>query len=403
MLLRETYHISLLSLLVFLPVFLSIGHEGVIGFDRLNGDDIRKWIITIPITIILSLLFVASKINKIHVPKSSFLLLFYLCVSALFVFFGGSNGVDLAAIKVIVLMATFIYLFHGFEYYFNKKLNFVSTWENSENKYILYPLVFILLIVLLSYAFFLNVMVVDPAGNVFKNVHIRGVFITEYIKIYNFNQYFAFVFVPMIASATRLRIFYFFALSIASLYLAFITDNRTAFVLMVALIVYYLIDKMIVDNWRSLFDKVTKILLIVFPVFYLLIMFSYVDADILDIGLLARYNYIQGYFSNLQWYQIILPILNQPRSFSNSMHNETLEIFNATSLLGLVLYYYFILKQVASFSDKYKMQGVSILLVVFVAGTMVENTLHMYLLVAIACIIAFYAVASRSLKEPVKD
>ena len=415
MLLRENYHMALFSLFVFIPIFLSINAENMLLFNRVIGDN-YAWKATIPISIIITLVFLLFNSFKVvkTIPKNSLILLVYLCFSILIVYFSGNNGVDISSIKTAIFMSMFICFFYGFKYYFSKKLSNSFECRHAENRYILYPLILVLLITLLSHFFIKaepyvktveEVEVITKGTSITKGTPITdgSAFLMSNVTIYNFEQYFAFVFMLLLASATRLKFIYFFTMSVASLYLAFVTQNKSAIFMMIALLVYYSMSKAITPNLNDLFYKASKVLLIIFPVLYLLAMLLYVDVNVLDDGLSSRYNYIQEYFSSLQWYQVFLPISEQIRPVFSDMHNEMLEIFNASALLGLIAYYYFIYRQIECFSSRYKIQGISLLLLIFVGGTVTGNTTHMYLLVALTYFLAFYVVASRSIKEPVKS
>jgi hypothetical protein len=410
MLLRQTHHISLFSLFVFIPIFLSINAENALLFNRLVGDN-HAWKATLPISIIITLVFLVFNSFKVvkTIPKNSLIFLVYLCFSILILYFSGNNGLDVSSIKTAIFMSMFICFFYGFKYYFSKKLSNLFEYRHAENKYILYPLILILLITLLSHFFiiaeaYVHVKAAEVTPITESTPITEGsAFLMSNVTIYNFEQYFAFVFMLLLASATRLKFIYFFTMFAASLYLAFATQNRSAIFMMVALLVYYSMSKAITPNLNDLFYKVSKVLLIIFPVLYLLEMLLYVDVNVLDESLNSRYHYIQAYFSSLQWYQVFLPISEQVRPVFSDMHNEMLEIFNASALLGLIGYYYFIYRQIECFSSRYKIQGVSLLLLIFVGGTVTGNTTHMYLLVALTYFLAFYAVASRSIKEPVKS
>lgn len=431
MLLRVTHHISLFSLLVFLPIFLSFTPEGTVVFNRVIGDN-YAWKATVPISIIITLVFLIFKSFKVvkTIPKNSLLFLIYLCLSILILYFNGSNGVDISAIKTAILMSMFICFFYGFKYYFSKKLKNSFECRHAENKYILYPLILVLLISLLSH-FFLkaepyfkvaeDTLITEGTINdngttntdgttntedtlIPENVHITAgsAFLMSNVTIYNFEQYFALLFMLLLASVSRLKFIYFFTMTVASLYLAIVTENKAAIFMMIALFGYYSMSKAITPNLNDLFYKVSKVLMLTFPVLYLLAMLLYMDESVLGESLTPRYHYIQNYFSSLQWYQVFLPISEHVRPVFSDMHNETLEIFNASALLGLIGYYYFIYRQIECFSSRYKIQGVSLLLIIFVGSTVTGNTTHMYLLVALTYFIAFYVVASSSIKEPVK-
>jgi hypothetical protein len=424
MLLRESYHIALFSLFVFMPIFLSIDAENGLAFNRMVSDN-YAWKATIPISIIFTLVFLAFNSFKVvkNISKNSLLFLVYLCFSILVIYFSGNNGVDLSSIKTAIFMSMFICFFYGFKYYFSKKLSHSFEWKHAENRYILYPLILVLLMTLLSHFFIKAVPYgtavgavevitevtsttevtpiteVTPTTEVTSTTEVTPItegsaFLMSDVTIYNFEQYFVFVFILLLASATRLKFAYFFTMSVASLYLALVTQNKSALIMMIALLIYYSISKAITPNLNDLFYKASKVLMIIFPVLYLLAMLLFVDVDILGAGLSSRHNYIQEYFSSLQWYQAFLPISDQVRTIVSDMHNEMLEVFNASALLGLIAYYYFIYRQIKCFSSRYKIQSISLFLLIFVGSTVTGNTTHMYLLVALTYYLAFYVAAS---------
>jgi hypothetical protein len=314
------------------------------------------------------------------------------------------SEVDFSAIKTAVLMTIFICLLYGFKFYFGRILDRSVSLERAENKYILYPLSLILLVTLLS-----NFFIIAQPFQSFQSLKIPlavtpsraatgSAFLTSNITIYNFEQYFAFVFILLLAAAARLKFYYFFIITIASLYLAVETENRSALVMMGLICVYYLIDKITTPVLNDFFYKIVRTLIIIFPILYLVIMYVYVDVNTLDKSLNARYGYIHRYFHQLHWYQMFLPIFDQARQISADMHNEMLEIFNATALPGLIGYYYLIYNQIKNFSSRFKMQSISLLLLIFIGGTMTGNTTHMYLLVILTYFIAFYVVVSHKEK-----
>ena len=433
-LLLKTHSIALFSLLVFSPVFLSISPESSVVFNRIIGDN-YNWVVTVPISIIASLIFLTYNSRKVitTIPKFFLLFLVYLCISILILYFSGNNEVDFSAIKTAVFMAMFVVFFYGFKYYFGKNFDKSISLERAENRYILYPLSLVLLATLLSNFFIiaepynitgLNSEYLKPiqygqpyamqlqTGEPSQISPFAGVpevmtpsvtggsaFLASNITIYNFEQYFALVFILLLSVAARLNFPYLLIITIASFYLALETENRSALVMMSLMCIYYLINKILTPALSGLFYKIVRNLIIIFPVLYLIVMFFFIDINILDRSLYARYSYIQGYFNSVHWYHIFLPISEEARLPTADMHNEVLEIFNATALLGLIGYYYFIYHQIKSFSIRYRMQSISLLLLIFVGATMTGNTTHMYLLAIFTYLIAFYVMASRKEKK----
>ena len=96
---------------------------------------------------------------------------------------------------------------------------------------------------------------------------------------------------------------------------------------------------------------------------------------------------------------MVLPFLSPNRSVTSSIHNELLEIFRATGIIGVVSYYSFIIWTLINYAKCYIPAGLSVLFVIFLAGTMVETTLHSYTLVILAYFMSFYYVASKKISS----
>jgi len=126
--------------------------------------------------------------------------------------------------------------------------------------------------------------------------------------------------------------------------------------------------------------------------------FLYEFYDILSTtssSIAKRYDMVGDYFSNINFFQVLFPFLHNSRVFASDMHNEVLEIFNATGVGGLFLYYYFIIQRLRVVAIEYKYVATSIVLVIFLGGMMVENTLHLYMLIILSYVTSFYYVASK--------
>ena len=213
--------------------------------------------------------------------------------------------------------------------------------------------------------------------------------------IYNFEQYFTFIFILAIGSATRLNTTYFFILCALFTYLIMISANKTALILMVLMVAYYLMSAVTSFRWRIFLYKTVKISILLIPIIYLLTLYLLdTGSDLIVGGLIERHSMLQNYLTKTEWYQLILPLSNEFRGVTSDMHNEFLEVFNATSLVGLLAFYYLIYKEISCFHNIYKMQSISILLIIFIGGVTVENTLHPYLLVTLAYVISFYGAMS---------
>jgi len=383
---KEGYGIPIIAWLVLLPIFMSIGVDGV-GFNRIGGVDNSAWLVSVPISIIFSLFFIFRNLKLKNIPKK-FIYLFIYFILCIFLIFSNKGGVDYSAIKVIIMMTSFLFFLYGFRSYFNDRLDNIFQIKNLENRYILYPLTIISLISIVS-----SLMIEVPVAG--GDYFVRSAFLTEQIMIYNFEQYFTFIFILAIGSATRLNTTYFFILCALFTYLIMISANKTALILMVLMVAYYLMSAVTSFRWRIFLYKTVKISILLIPIIYLLTLYLLdTGSDLIDGGLIERHSMFQNYLTKTEWYQLILPLSNEFRGVTNDMHNEFLEVFNATSLVGLLAFYYLIYKEIYCFHNIYKMQSISILLIIFIGGITVENTLHLYLLVILAYVISFYGAMS---------
>ncbi len=172
---------SIFSFVIFLPIFLSFSNSGDFIFNRVGGFS-SEYLYTIPISFLwISVILFKSSIviwgGKNTSIRNIFLFFLYsvLCIVINFLF-NGSFGPSL--LRVIFLLTIFLFLLELFDEYFSRI--FASNQDRSSltKKYILYPLGVILLITTLS-----DILLA------------RGVFLSENFIVYNYEQYYAFVFV----------------------------------------------------------------------------------------------------------------------------------------------------------------------------------------------------------------
>ena len=93
-------------------------------------------------------------------------------------------------------------------------------------------------------------------------------------------------------------------------------------------------------------------------------------------------------------YKVLFPFLSEARPLAEDLHNEFLEIFNAFSVIGLLMFYFVVISFINSFKSQFRAQAISLLLIIFVGGITVSNLLHPYTSIIIAYYIAFYYVLS---------
>ena len=180
-------------------------------------------------------------------------------------------------------------------------------------------------------------------------------------------------------------------MSIAGFYCSRLTGNSTATLTILVIISFNLAYSILNSQSRTFFYKVTSILIVLLPALYLIFMFFiYDDLGINNSGLNKRFSMISGYFNELQWYQVLFPFLSDVRPLAEDLHNEFLEVFNAFSFIGLLMFYLVVIRLINSFESQFRVQAISLLLVIFVGGMTVSNLLHPYTSIIIAYCIAFY-------------
>ena len=113
--------ISIFSLIVFLPFFLSLSSNGSMTFDRQAGVS-SEYIYTIPISFLFVFLILLKKSiflwfgEKIcSINLFIFFLYSFLCILINYLIYLQVNS---AMLKVVLLMMIFLFLLEWFDYYF---------------------------------------------------------------------------------------------------------------------------------------------------------------------------------------------------------------------------------------------------------------------------------------------
>ena len=197
---KGNYRTLIISWLVLLPIFISFGSG--IGLDRVGGYS-SLYFLTLPLAIFIISFLLVSSIKKLVKEKFLIVFLLYLAVCILGSMFY-NELLLVSVLKTTFLMGAFISSIYAFQYYFDKNVECI---DKAENLYILYPFIFFLILVVISYFLF---------G--------RYSFLSETIKIYNYEQYFAFSLILMLGVISKIRFIYFMFLSSV---IVFIIINST--------------------------------------------------------------------------------------------------------------------------------------------------------------------------------
>lgn len=366
---------SIFSLVIFSPIFLSFSGNGDFVFNRVGGVS-SEYIYTLPASFLLIgiLLFrkgIASwSCKKISVRNFFFFFLYsILCIAISFL----SNGqINPSLFRVILLITMFLFLLELFDWYFFQIFTLNQNHFFLVKKYILYPISFVLLITIWSDA-----------------IIVRGSFLFENIVIYNYEQYYAFIFVALSGAFMQSNFRQFIKISVylLSLSVALSSANTSATLLMFFLLMWNLFY---LNNLKyKLYGPVLILLIATIPIYYILI-YEFYEINTLASNFDSRVSTIRSYFGGLNWAEVLLPFMQNSRGFESDMHSQYLEVFNSLGLIGLFYFYGIIFLKLKKIGVKYPDIGVSLALVVFIGGLIVNTTMHPYLSICFAYIIAFY-------------
>ena len=369
---KGNYRTLIISWLVLLPIFISFGSG--IGLDRVGGYS-SLYFLTLPLAIFIISFLLVSSIKKLVKEKFLIVFLLYLAVCILGSMFY-NELLLVSVLKTTFLMGAFISSIYAFQYYFDKNIEYI---DKKENLYILYPFIFLLILVVISYFLF---------G--------RYSFLSETIKIYNYEQYFAFSLILMLGVISKIRFIYFMFLSSVIVFIIINSVNTTALILFYFFILMYSLFKFTPVRYHKIIYQISTLIFVMVSLLFPFFLYEFYDIfGTASSSIVKRYDMVNAYFSNINFFQVLFPFLHNSRGFVSDMHNEVLEIFNATGVGGLFLYYYFIIQRLRVVAIEYKYVATSIVLVIFLGGMMVENTLHLYMLIILSYVTSFYYVASK--------
>jgi len=250
-------------------------------------------------------------------------------------------GVSLSVVKILTWMNLFIVMMVVFQNLFEKifdvyRNNNINS-DVAENRFVFYPLLFVLIGAVISY-FYVG----------------KYSFVLEGVKIYNFEQYFSFLFVLLLAVSSKNKIVSLFLVFPLVLFVSVISSNNTAYYLTLFMLFIILLD---LFHYKIIYVLSVYSLVLFFIVWPFALSFLSDGADFFsnNNSLLSRYSMANNYLSGLVWYQVVFPYLSESRSVHADMHNEFLEIFNATGVFGIIFYYYFILKRLIVYAVNYSL------------------------------------------------
>ena len=381
--------ISLFSLLIFLPLFISFSSSFDIIFNKRGGFGQHGYLylFTMPISFVLltTLFFKKGLIKWFINNKNCKYYLFFILYCLIFLILGKlyNSSFSSSLIRVSFLLILFLYLIEILQWQFSLILleNGDKNKFDLENKYIIYPLTFILFSSVLS-----SILIFKDA------------FILSDLVIYNYDQYFGFIFVILsgIVIQSNASIFLKILIYVLSFMVCHWGANYTAILLLLVLFIWNIVSLGKIKN--SLYIFISILLVFCVPIYYILIYQLY-EPGMFVSNFETRATSMILFFNGLEISHLFFPFMRGTRGFFVDAHSQFLEIFMSLGLIGLIFFYGVILLKLRKIGARFPDVGFSLMIVIFVGGLVVNTTMHPYLIVSVAYILAFYYKLSSSVKE----
>ncbi len=366
--------ISFFSLLIIMPIFLTFYTNGQISMSRLGGHD--KFGFTIPISLIFIIPTIFFYIIRNYQNKEFLIyMVFILSVSIL----QYNIGFESRNLLLVLMISLFISSVFGFEKYFFARLEY----QEKDLYYIINPMMFVLFLSLAS-----------------VYLYSSESFLLPDIVIYNYYQYFSFIFLLLIGILSDRKMFVRLLIaSLLSLLISYNSENFTSLLLNVFLILYFL-------GWYKLskrnfiqFNHNLIILLVFASISYhfFVLLFGDMIIEFMPINIKIRFALILEFYESLPYK--LYPIFPSGDLYSIEYHNEMLIILSAMGVLGVLMYIYLFLKRLLYINKYFPFFSTSLTLFVFIGGIFVNPVLHLYTAMIIAYLLSYFYVSSFMIKN----
>ena len=382
MFLRNRIYIIIFSLIIFSPIFITIGDNYHLYTNRVyhllvnyfNEYQITyipdlniKILFTIPLNLIfftfISFFFIKELLNNKVILIFSSYLLFVIVLNFDFFFIFYKN-----AISLLVGISS-ILIFDAF---------FKKNKDCSFNDVLIFPI--LIVIFGLFFNFFFE----------FQSSYSNQIFLYFHPQFLIFNalQYFAFIF--LVFSSIRYKnIFFLIFINLITIYVCIITDNLTASLLYFSFLILRFIFFFLNSKYRILFVNFLTIAIISSLFLYYFFLFI-VPFDPLPLQLKDRYLIIYDFISKLDIFTIFIPIHDEYDHLTHGLHNTFLEIFSRFGITAALIYYLFLFKSISHLRDKQPMFFIMMMLLIFAASSLNTLYLHPYTLICFSYIISFF-------------
>ena len=377
---------SFLSLLVFLPLFITISFESnhLISFNRsvwipgefhndLTGLDMTQYFTTFPFSLIIVSLLAIKYFSKIIVNKSYQLTMGWILFVLIINFtFGNVSGMLIKIIGGIIIFSTSILVFDEYFSRKNSSINNAKEKISFEDFYILKPFLLFAFILLASLINYRDDTLIFP-----------------WLKIYNFDQYLSyslFIFIGIFFRKKWQLIFVFVVVG----YFIYFSRSYALIIMLMILFIGYLMH---VTNFNWL-KKYTPSLMLV--AIFCTILFQFISyflpsaRDFLPFGLSVRMEIISVFYKAVSFSNLFIP-LHSDIKIINYLHNEVLTLLAAIGFLGVFLHYKVLYNRIKIILNRNIGVALTLSMVIIIGGALVLPTLHPFTGIIIAYLISFYS------------
>jgi hypothetical protein len=372
------HYLTFLFVIILCPIFISLDFSQGLKFDQFHNYTKYKYP-SIPISVlIISVLSIYNfkdlLFNK-RIQILFFLVLMYMCIN---LYFGITRAAIVGPGMMFIVVSYFIFL---------RIIN-----NRNVYKFFYMALSFVIIMKLLfDISFHENL---NPNHMKF----ISQYFIIKNFKIYNYYDYFPFIYFLATALSVhnllqRRHLILSIVVLVASNVAIIVTESRLfmySIYLIPFLYIFYQFTKLSLERYFYLFLFVSLAIILII---------SFFGFKLSDPGLLSRYNHIHKYFGNFSLVNLIFPFLNQHRiETSGSLHNELLEIF---SFFGFVIVYYLFLLREMFCNTNREFKFISYLLMfVLIIGTLIQiNISNPYVGIITGAIFAIISSGSAKIRQ----
>jgi hypothetical protein len=376
---------------VFSPIFLSLDFSQGLNFDEYLGQKYSKPSVAISI-FLLALLSIFN--IKYLINKKEIMILFIL--TTIYAIANVKYGTTRALILYVGMFLPII-SYYVFSNIFQKHTRVYDKMYIALTVIIIIKL---LVDIYLTYITYIDLNIkVSFLQYITKKFIVSNHFIFNSIVIYNFLDYFAFIYYLIVVLSiynifNKKMVYWSLFLIVVTSIAVFDTKSRLfiyGIYLIPVLVIFYNVTKFRLETYFYIFMSITLIITLIIGL---------VDFNITDNSLRARYVHAHKYFEDFTIGSFLIPFANQHRVDSTgSFHNELLEIF---SFFGLVsIYYYYIIKSIfVNVNSEYKLISYLLMFIIIIGALIQINISNVYVGIMLGMVLAI--ISLKDVKNIVK-